>query len=479
MNGLKPDLLQAIVTEVNLQMKDHGDSTKSQLTVPPKKYVLDKSKNLSFDRHLSEHTDINDKAATAAQSQPFKHVPVLEEETTKHEQKPDTKIVTDTIKLTEKQNQHKSAKEEIDKNKNGENTSITNKMQTNIRSELLDDAPSSSKDYIKIPKISDTQTKINKGSLIETQNTQRPQEGQKLNTKEIQNNTLAKGRERVPLKKGGPQQKLNKKLKFKRKKKKGKKQKLLAGKALKKRKQKRPRKPLKSSSLRNKKGNKVRPSKSLGKKTKLNARRRKLRLLKRLKWRRKFGRLSRKQRQKILKRRRLRMQKRKTNASLQQSVKRKKRPGFARRKQMRMLKGKAYRRIKNKKSDAKIVTKNNKNNSKKKNPKFTPKQMNKKLRKTLINQLKKSDKKQGKGKKGKTNLRQNKKSKAGKKLKKRQQKGKQKKGQKSPNKSLSIRKKSKGTMETSKSKHSDTNARKENVLKAVNSLNQQLDKTGA
>lgn len=173
------------------------------------------------------------------------------------------------------------------------------------------------------------------------------------------------------------------------------------------------------------------------------------------------------------------MQKRKTNASLQQSVKRKKRPGFARRKQMRMLKGKAFRRIKNKKSDAKIVTKNNKNNSKKKNPKFTPKQMNKKLRKTLKNQLKKYDKNKGKGKKGKTNLRQNKKSKAGKKLKKRQQKGKQKKGQKSPNKSLSIRKKSKGTMETSKSKHSDTNARKENLLKAVNSLNQQLDKTGA
>ena len=118
-----------------------------------------------------------------------------------------------------------------------ENISITNKMQTNSRAKLLDDAPNSSKDYIKLQKISDTQTKINKGSLNETQNTQRPQEGQKSNTKEIQNIMLAKGRECVTLKKGRPQQKLNKKLKIKRKKEKGKKRKLLAGNALKKTKQ--------------------------------------------------------------------------------------------------------------------------------------------------------------------------------------------------------------------------------------------------
>ena len=52
-----------------------------------------------------------------------------------------------------------------------------------------------------------------------------------------------------------------------------------------------------------------------------------------------------------------------------------------------------------------------------------------------------------------------------------------KKGQKSPNKSLSIEKKSKGTMKMPISKRSDTKASKENVLKAVNSVNQQHDKT--
>ena len=83
----------------------------------PKKYVLYKPTILSFDRHLNEHTVIKDKSTTNAKSKPFKHVPVPEEETTKHEQKPDTKIVIDTIKLNEKQNQHTSAKEEKEKSK--------------------------------------------------------------------------------------------------------------------------------------------------------------------------------------------------------------------------------------------------------------------------------------------------------------------------------------------------------------------------
>ena len=71
--------------------------------------MLDKSKNLSFDRHLNAFTDINNKATIDAKSRPIKHVPVLEEQTTKHEQTPDIKIVIETKKLTEKQNQQKSA----------------------------------------------------------------------------------------------------------------------------------------------------------------------------------------------------------------------------------------------------------------------------------------------------------------------------------------------------------------------------------
>ena len=130
--------------------------------------MLDKSKNLSFDRHLNALPDINYKATSDAKSRPLKHVPVLEEQTTKHEQTPDTKIVIETIKLTEKQNQQKSAKEEKLKNESSENNSIKNKTQTNTRPKLLDDALYSHKDYIKLPRMTDTHTKNSQDSLIES-----------------------------------------------------------------------------------------------------------------------------------------------------------------------------------------------------------------------------------------------------------------------------------------------------------------------